>query len=134
MIYFFNQSQTVFAVASLSEIQPKNIEKLIWLFGNARQLNNESLEGSFIGPRKEMISPWSTNAVEITQNMGIQGITRIEEFIRTSETRPEFDPMIQQHYLKLDQDLYTVDLAPEPIFEIEDIAAYNETEGLALNK
>ncbi len=134
MIYFFNQNQTVFAVASHSEIHPKNIEKLIWLFGNARQLNEKSLEGSFIGPRKEMISPWSTNAVEITQNMGIKGITRIEEFMHTEKTRPEYDPMIQQHYLKLDQDLYKVDIAPEPILEIEDIAAYNETEGLALNK
>jgi phosphoribosylformylglycinamidine synthase len=27
-----------------------------------------------------MITPWSTNAVEITQNMGIEGIIRIEEF------------------------------------------------------
>ncbi len=134
MIYFFNQEQTVFAVASHSEIHPENIKKLIWLFGNARQLNETSLEGSFIGPRKEMISPWSTNAVEITQNMGIQGITRIEEFVRTAMKQPEFDPMIQQHYLKLDQDLYTVDIAPEPILEIEDIEAYNETEGLALNK
>ena len=77
MIYFFNQKQTVFAVSSQEEISKENLEKLIWLFGNAKELKSETLKGNFVGPRKEMISPWSTNAVEITQNMGITGISRI---------------------------------------------------------
>ena len=77
MIYFFTQKQTVFAVSTPSEIDQQNIEKLKWLFGNAIKINENSIAGNFIGPRKEMVSPWSTNAVEITQNMGISGIVRI---------------------------------------------------------
>ena len=134
MIYFFTQNETIFAVSSPSKIDAKDIEKLIWLFGNAEKLNESSIKGSFIGPRKEMISPWSTNAVEITQNMGISGISRIEEFLKTSEEAPVFDPMIQHHYKQLDQDLFTVELSPEGIKEIDDIEAYNDTEGLALSK
>ena len=134
MIYFFTQEQTVFAVSSPSEIDEQNIEKLKWLFGNAEIIKEYSIAGHFIGPRKEMVSPWSTNAVEITQNMGISGIVRIEEFFTTNADSPVFDPMIQHHYQVLDQNLFTVDIAPEAIKEIENIAAYNEAEGLALSK
>ena len=134
MIYYFNQNQKVFAVATSGTLQEKDIEKLIWLFGNAKQINADALQGSFIGPRKEMISPWSTNAVEITQNMGVSGIIRIEEFFETKLEKPVFDPMIQQHYLGLDQEIFTVDIEPEEIREINDIAKYNEQEGLALSQ
>ena len=134
MIYFFTQKQTVFAVSSPSVIDEQNIEKLKWLFGNAEMVKEDSLTGNFVGPRKEMVSPWSTNAVEITQNMGVTGIVRIEEFFETSADNPVFDPMIQHHYTQLDQDLFTVEIAPEAIKEIDDIARYNEDEGLALNK
>ena len=134
MIYFFTQKQTVFAVSSPSEIDEQNIEKLKWLFGNAEMVKENSLTGNFVGPRKEMVSPWSTNAVEISQNMGVTGIVRIEEFFKTSADNPVFDPMIQHHYTQLDQDLFTVEIAPEAIKEIDDIARYNEDEGLALNK
>ncbi len=134
MIYFFTQHQTVFAVSSSSKIDEKDIEKLKWLFGNAEKLSETSIAGSFIGPRKEMVSPWSTNAVEITQNMGISGISRIEEFFKTTEDKPVFDAMIQHHYKQLDQDLFTVHLSPEAIKEIDNITAYNKAEGLALNE
>ena len=105
MIYFFTQNQTVFAVSSPSEIDEQNIEKLKWLFGNAERIKEHSIIGHFIGPRKEMVSPWSTNAVEITQNMGISGIIRIEEFFETSADNPVFDPMIQHYYKELNQEL-----------------------------
>ena len=133
MIYFFTKNQTVFAVSSPSEIHEQTIKKLTWLFGNATKIDKTAMIGSFVGPRKEMISPWSTNAVEITQNMGISGIARIEEFFETENDQPEFDPMIQHHYQNLDQDLFTVDIEPEAIREIDNIAAYNASEGLALN-
>ncbi|WKK64844.1 phosphoribosylformylglycinamidine synthase [Lutimonas zeaxanthinifaciens] len=133
MIYFFNQKQNVFAVSSKEEIRKENLEKLTWLFGNAKELKTDSIKGNFVGPRKEMISPWSTNAVEITQNMGITGISRIEEFFSSESDKPDFDPMIQHHYKVLDQEIFTVDIEPEPVFEIEDIAVYNEKEGLALS-
>ena len=133
MIYFFAKNKTVFSVSSSREIDTKNIEKLLWLFGDAKQITQNKIEGNFVGPRREMITPWSTNAVEITQNMGVEGIDRIEEFFKNDSNKPEFDPMIQHLYNKLDQTIYRVDLKPEPILEIDNIANYNQTEGLALN-
>ncbi len=132
MIYFFQKNQTTYAVSTSANFEPESIEKLIWLFGNAELLPDKSLTGVYIGPRKEMISPWSTNAVEITQNMGIENIIRIEEFHK-SEIDGKFDPMIQAQYTVLDQTLFTIDIKPEPILDIDDIAAYNEKEGLALS-
>ena len=133
MIHFFQKSPVVFAVHCPDPLHPSDIDKLIWLFGDATHLSTREIQGSHVGPRKEMISPWSTNAVEITQNMGIQGILRIEEFTGTEQTSPDYDPMIQHLYVKLDQELFTVDIDPEPIQYIKDIAGYNESEGLALS-
>ncbi|MFD1316677.1 phosphoribosylformylglycinamidine synthase [Namhaeicola litoreus] len=132
MIYFFQKNQTIYAVGTSANFDPESIEKLIWLFGNAELLSDKNLKGLFIGPRKEMISPWSTNAVEITQNMGIQNIVRIEEFYK-SKIEETFDPMVQALYKVLDQTLFTIDITPEPILDIDNIAAYNEKEGLALS-
>ncbi|MGB5394992.1 MAG: phosphoribosylformylglycinamidine synthase [Lutimonas sp.] len=132
MIYFFQKNQTIYAVGTSANFEHESIEKLIWLFGNAELLSDKNLSGVFIGPRKEMISPWSTNAVEITQNMGIQNIIRIEEFYK-SEIEEKYDPMVQALYKVLDQNLFTIDITPEPILDIDDIAAYNEKEGLALS-
>jgi phosphoribosylformylglycinamidine synthase len=93
----------------------------------------ETINGKYIGPRREMITPWSTNAVEISQNMGVAGITRIEEYYRAEGDNPEHDPMLQRVYHSLDQEIFTVHHEPEPLREIEDIAAYNDSEGLALS-
>ena len=134
MIYFFAKNSTVYAVSKSSEICDKTLAKLIWLFGDAKFLNKKELVGSFIGPRKEMITPWSTNAVEITQNMGITDIERIEEFFETQLEKANFDPMIQNLYKNLNQEIFTVDIKPEPILYIENIAAYNQSEGLALSR
>ena len=133
MIYFFKKDQVVFATETPKKLSDSDLDKLIWLFGNAQHLKSESLVGKFIGPRKEMISPWSTNAVEITQNMGISGIMRIEQFFETDESEPNFDPMVQHLFTSLDQDLFDVHIKPEPIRNIEDITAYNQKEGLALS-
>ncbi|GGX14816.1 phosphoribosylformylglycinamidine synthase [Aquimarina muelleri] len=92
-----------------------------------------SIDAFFVGPRAAMITPWSTNAVEITQNMGIEGIIRIEEFLSVPKNHTDFDPMLSQKYDGLDQEIYTIHIKPESIIEIEDIAAYNSSEGLALN-
>ena len=96
-------------------------------------MNENSLDGHFVGPRKEMITPWSTNAVEITQNMGLQGIKRIEEFVSVRNESSAHDPMLQVLYRTLDQDLFTIHHRPDPIYEVSDLAAYNRKEGLALN-
>lgn len=133
MIHFFQKSPVVFAVHCPDPLNSSDLDKLSWLFGEASHLGAGELEGTFVGPRKEMISPWSTNAVEITQNMGIKGILRIEEFVQTQESTPSYDPMIRHLYEKLDQELFTIEIEPEPIKYIKDIAGYNEREGLALS-
>ena len=80
MIQFFQSSaKTVLAVEAQHAFSPEETQKLVWLFSEASPLEAEKLEGWFVGPRREMITPWSTNAVEITQNMGLTGISRIED-------------------------------------------------------
>jgi len=81
MISFFKTPfKSVIAVESDHAFSPEEINKLCWLFSEAQVENEENLHGYFVGPRREMITPWSTNAVEITQNMGLDGIVRIEEY------------------------------------------------------
>ncbi len=134
MIHFFeNQSKTVFAVQTQNEISAEDISKLNWLFADAHKIEKSVLADFFVGPRATMITPWSTNAVEITQNMGISGIIRIEEFYPASEDFTDFDPMLSQKYTELHQDIFTINVTPEPILNIEDIDAYNKKEGLALS-
>jgi len=134
MIHFFvNQLKTVYTVQSEKNLTSEDIQKLNWLFGNAQKIDSSSVNGFFVGPRAAMISPWSTNAVEITQNMGIEGITRIEEYTPVDENFSDFDPMISQKFSNLTQDIYTINIQPEPILEIDDIDAYNKSEGLALS-
>ncbi|WP_278035360.1 phosphoribosylformylglycinamidine synthase [Flavobacterium nitratireducens] len=135
MIHFFeNQSNAIFAVQTQGEISAQDISKLNWLFANATKIEKSVLTDFFVGPRATMITPWSTNAVEITQNMGISGIIRIEEFFRASEDFNDFDPMLSQKYTELNQDIFTINIQPEPILEIDDIDAYNKQEGLALSE
>lgn len=134
MIHFFgNQSNTVFAVQTKNVISPEDIQKLNWLFGGAYKIEKSVIADFFVGPRAAMITPWSTNAVEITQNMGIEGIIRIEEFEKVAKDYTAFDPMLSQKYTELNQDIYTINIKPEPILEISDIEAYNKSEGLALS-
>ncbi|GEL10960.1 phosphoribosylformylglycinamidine synthase [Flavobacterium glycines] len=134
MIHFFeNQSNAIFAVQTQGEISAQDISKLNWLFANANKIEKSVLTDFFVGPRATMITPWSTNAVEITQNMGIEGIIRIEEFYKASEDFTDFDPMLSQKYTELNQDIFTINIQPEPILEIDDIDGYNKQEGLALS-
>ncbi|MCG7502429.1 phosphoribosylformylglycinamidine synthase [Tenacibaculum sp. Mcav3-52] len=134
MIHFFgNVNSKVFAVQTTEELTSETISKLTWLFGNQPKINAASLDAFFVGPRAAMITPWSTNAVEITQNMGISGIIRIEEFDAVANDFSDFDPMISQKFNSLNQETFTINIQPEPILEIDDIATYNEQEGLALS-
>jgi len=132
MIHFFGSQETkIFAVQTNNELSQEDINKLNWLFGNQAKIQASTLDAFFIGPRATMITPWSTNAVEITQNMGIEGIIRIEEFVAG---KADFDPMLSQEYPKLDQEVFTINIEPDSILHIEDIAAFNEQEGLSLNE
>lgn len=135
MIVFFRASgSTLYAVGSAQPFGSQEYEKLIWLFSGGKPLEQKSLSGYFLGPRKEMITPWSTNAVEITQTMGIRGIERIEEFVEVESESVPHDRMLQRLYKGLDQDLFTIHHTPEPILEVDDIKTFNEKEGLALSQ
>ncbi len=135
MIQFFRtQSSSIIAVHSQNSLTQDVVEKLNWLFSESEFIQHKSLEGWFVGPRKEMLTPWSTNAVEITQNMGIEGILRMEEFFQVDNENAEHDPMLQRLYHNLDQNIFTINKKPDPILNIEDISAFNEQEGLALSE
>lgn len=128
-----NPLNTVYAVQTQNDLSTEDISKLNWLFGNSKKLDEQTLNDYYVGPRAAMVTPWSTNAVEITQNMGISGIIRIEEFQKVDADFKDFDPMISQKFSALTQDMFTINISPEPILEIDDIEAYNKSEGLALS-
>ena len=134
MLQFFGDATSkVFVVESTTPLSTENKTKLQWLFGEAPALDTPSIEGEFVGPRATMITPWSTNAVEIAQNMGIEGIVRIEEYFAAARV-DVIDPMLVISFDGLDQNLFQVDIAPEKVMEILDISAYNQQEGLALSQ
>ncbi len=134
MVVFFKKgSNHIIAVETNHKFSDSEKEKLSWLFGGAKPLASTSLKGRYIGPRKEMITPWSTNAVEITQNMGLEGISRIEEFDMTRDENPKYDKMLQRIYEGLNSKIYTINKTPDPIVYIDDISEYNKQEGLALS-
>ncbi len=133
VLFFKTATGNIIAVDADRQLAPDEISRLSWLFGNAGPSDTDTVRGTFVGPRREMITPWSTNAVEITQNMAVKGITRIEEYQAAEGDNPAHDPMLQRVYHGLDQDIFTVHYEPEPVREIDDIAAYNEQEGLALS-
>ena len=134
ILFFGNPQQIVYAVQTIALISSENLKKLNWLFGDAPQIEQDQIKGKFIGPRAAMISPWSTNAVEITQNMDISGILRIEEFYAEEAYPNDFDPMISEKFSTLNQAIFTVDKKPEDVLYIENIQEYNLQEGLALNE
>lgn len=133
ILFFQSKNSIIYALDTKQPLSTQDTEKLQWLFGEATKLEQETVEGTFLGPRKEMITPWSTNAMEITVNMGIAGISRIEEFVPV-EKDTSFDPMLQVKYDVLDQSIFTIDIQPEPVKYVDDIADYSKKEGLALSQ
>ncbi|MDE6818690.1 MAG: phosphoribosylformylglycinamidine synthase, partial [Muribaculaceae bacterium] len=134
MIQFFRKdAETVYAVDADHRLSAAEQEKFSWLFSGAEPVDQSELAGRYVGPRREMITPWSTNAVEITQNMGLSGVRRIEEFRLDNSAEPAHDKMLQRVYEGLNGEIFTIDAAPAPIVYINDIHAYNLAEGLALS-
>jgi phosphoribosylformylglycinamidine synthase len=133
VLFFKGFAGNVLAVQVKSSLQKGDIQKLEWLFDGATHLEDSEIAGIFVGPRREMITPWSTNAVEITQNMGVPQIIRIEEFFASNNPDPDFDPMLQAKYDGLSQHIFTIDKQPEAVVYIENIPEYNKSEGLALS-
>ncbi|MDX9811915.1 MAG: phosphoribosylformylglycinamidine synthase, partial [Bacteroidales bacterium] len=134
ILFFEGRGNNYFAVDSATVLSQEDKDKLSWLFSGAKPLIQENIGGTFVGPRKEMITPWSTNAVEITQNMAIKGIVRIELFHAAGNEKPGHDPMLQAVYHGLDQHVFAIDRVPEEIKHIGDIREYNIKEGLALSE
>jgi len=133
ILFFKTPQQSLIATDVDHQLSKDEINELSWLYGDATLIEGETVEGYFVGPRREMITPWSTNAVEITQNMNLHGISRIEEFFPVESEDAEHDPMLQRMYNGLNQDIFTVNHEPEPIKHVENLEEYNEQEGLALS-
>ena len=134
MIQFFKTtSGSIIATDTQQPLSAEASDALSWLFSEATALNENKIEGYFVGPRREMISPWSTNAVEIAQNMNITGLRRIEEYFPVETEDAEYDPMLQRLYRGLDQEIFTITRQPEAIRMVENIEEENEKEGLALS-
>ena len=134
ILFFRTPTNSVIATECSRELDSEDIKKLCWLYGDATVEDENRLKGWFIGPRREMITPWSTNAVEITQNMGLTGIHRIEEYFPVQDETADHDPMLQRMYHGLDQQTFHVDIQPQPIVYIDNLEEYNEQEGLALSR
>ena len=133
ILFFRTQSKSVVATEIDHQPEQNEINELCWLYGDATLEDAQELKGFFIGPRREMITPWSTNAVEITQNMSLNGISRIEEYFPVESKDAEHDPMLQRMYDGIDQTIFTVNHEPEPIKYVDNLEKYNEEEGLALS-
>ena len=133
ILFFKTPTESVIATEVDHQLSQEEIKELCWLYGDATLIEADSIDGCFVGPRREMVTPWSTNAVEITQNMNLKGISRIEEYFPVSSKDADHDPMLQRMYEGLDQTVFTVNHKPEPIKHVDNLEEYNEQEGLALS-
>ena len=133
ILFFKTQNEHVIATEINHQPNQQEIDELSWLYGDATLMAEQALQGFYVGPRREMITPWSTNAVEITQNMNLSGISRIEEFFPVASVDADHDPMLQRMYEGIDQNVFTVNHKPEPIKYVDNLEEYNEQEGLALS-
>ena len=133
ILFFKSSSDSIIAVDASVKLAKTDYKKLTWLFGKAELLSKKNIDLCLVGPRREMVTPWSTNAVEIVQNMGVEGVNRIEEFLIVPDKSAVYDPMLQRFYTGIGQDVFTVYKRSEAILSIDDIAAYNHLEGLALS-
>ena len=133
ILFFDNREDIIFAVQTEKELTDSDVKKISWLLGNSILLNSNKIENTCLGPRAVMVSPWSTNAVEMTQNMGINHISRIEKYTRITDDFNEYDPMLFEKFKELNQSLFVIKIDPEPINYIDDIKSYNESEGLSLS-
>jgi len=133
ILFFKTQKETVIATEVNHQLNDDETAKLAWLYGDATLMETRELEGFYVGPRREMVTPWSTNAVEITQNMNLNGISRIEEFFPVASRNADYDPMLQRMYEGIGQEVFCVDRQPEPVKHVDNLEEYNEKEGLALS-
>ncbi|MCB9310436.1 MAG: phosphoribosylformylglycinamidine synthase [Lewinellaceae bacterium] len=133
MISFFTDDLRTFAIVTESTLLFEDITKLEWLFSGATYTDKKELEGIFLGPRSNMITPYSTNAVEIVETMGIHTIKRIEVFHAVEDTHSEYDHLLYQMYEGLSQSMFSLEGHETGNSVVDDIANYNRVYGLSLN-
>ena len=134
ILFFDNRENIIFAVQTEKQLSSSDINKLSWLFGNSSLVDSNIIKSTYLGPRAVMVSPWSTNAVEMTQNMGINHINRIEKYVKIDQYFEGYDPMLFEKFTELNQSIFIINIDPEPINHINNIESYNESEGLSLSK
>ena len=134
ILFFDNREDIIFAVQTEKQLSNSDINKLSWLFGNSSLVDSDIIKSTYLGPRAVMVSPWSTNAVEMTQNMGINHINRIEKYVKIDQYFEGYDPMLFEKFTELNQSIFIINIDPEPINHIDNIESYNESEGLSLSK
>lgn len=127
----FTLPEEAFIITAQKHLTSSDEERIAWFLHGATP--TESLPGRYIGPRKEMVSPWSTNATDVLTNMGVEGIVRVERFERAGD-QAHFDPMLQAIYDGLSAQSLTVTGAPAATFGVADIRDFNAKEGLALSE
>jgi phosphoribosylformylglycinamidine synthase len=131
ILFFGNPKLKLFAVEISERLSIESIKKLSWVLDSSI-IESKEIKEKFVGPKSSMITPWSTNAVEITRNMGVKNINRIEVFV-SSKISEEFDRMIHEEYKSLDQNIFENNLEPEKVKFIDDLKKYNNEHGLALD-
>ena len=131
ILFFGNPKLKVFAVEISERLSIESIKKLSWVL-DSNIIEVEEITEKFIGPKSSMITPWSTNAVEITRNMGLKYINRIEVFV-SYLISTEYDRMIHEEYKTLNQNIFKKNHIPEKINLIDDLKKYNDEQGLALD-
>lgn len=129
---FFADNDYVYLVEANHSPSAAEIEKLEWLL-QARVEKQRELRGPFVGPRREMLTPWSTNATEIAANTGIAGLSRIEQFRRLAEGDRSYDKMLEAIYEDLTPSSLQIVDPPAPLLAVDDIEAFNKEQGLALS-
>ena len=131
ILFFGNPKLKVFAVEISEILSTEDLKKLSWVLDSSI-IDSKQITEKFIGPKSSMITPWSTNAVEITRNMGVKNIDRIEVFI-CHEICENFDKMIHEKYKALNQSIFNNNITPEKIYLIDNLKKYNDQQGLALD-
>jgi phosphoribosylformylglycinamidine synthase len=128
---FFRSADRLYLVEADVELSSNDQRRLEWLLSSPREYR-EVVAGPFVGPRREMVTPWSTNATDIAHNLGLKGVSRIEEFRPLAVNTP-IDPMLEEVYSEITARSLQVTAAPEQLQAVDDIAAFSAEHGLALS-
>ena len=70
-IVFYQKDATIYAVQYQASENPLDVSKLEWLFSGAHKIKGDAVQGYFIGPRREMITPWSTMPLRLPRIWGL---------------------------------------------------------------